>query len=81
MNKVKIAVIGAGGRGNVYANYVATNPHTAGIVAVADPQKHLRDKMQEKFNVPKENLFETYDDFFAKGVIADALIIATHDDM
>jgi len=81
MDKVKLAVIGAGGRGNVYANYVITNPHAASIVAVADPQKHLRDKMQEKFNIPDEGVFENYDDFFAKGVIADAVIIATQDDM
>lgn len=81
MNKINVAVIGAGSRGNVYARYAETNPHAMAIVAVADPQKHLRDKMKNQYNIPKENVFETYDDFFAKGVIADALIIATQDDM
>ena len=81
MSQVKVAVIGAGSRGNVYARYAEVNPHAMSIVAVAEPQKHLRDKMKNQYNIPDENVFETYDDFFAKGVIADALIIATQDDM
>ena len=44
MKTVKILLIGAGGRGQyAYAPYVLQNPGEAELVAVAEPQKHLRD--------------------------------------
>lgn len=81
MEKIKFAVIGAGGRGNSYNSYFEKNKSVATITAVADPQKHLRDRMQKMYNISDENVFENYDQFFAKGVIADAVIITTQDDM
>lgn len=76
--KVKIAVIGAGQRGMVYAGYMADN-YNEEIVAVVEPHEIRRNIAKEKFDIPSENVFKNSDDFFAKGKLADVVIIASMD--
>lgn len=76
--KVKIAVIGAGQRGMVYAGYMADN-YNEEIVAVVKPHEIRRSIAKEKFDIPSENVFKDSDDFFAKGKLADVVIIASMD--
>lgn len=78
MRKIKIAVIGAGLRGTIYADYVL-NSNDAEIVAVVDPSFERREAMKIKHNIKNELAFENTDDFFNKGKICDAVIIATMD--
>ncbi len=78
--KIRVAIIGAGHRGQTFASYSLLRPDEMQIVAVADKKDFLRELMKEKYNIPDEMLFEDYDDFFAAGVIADAVCIATQDD-
>lgn len=41
--RVRVAVIGAGDRGQVYASWIKSNPTRAQLVAVADPLEYRRE--------------------------------------
>ena len=75
-----VAILGAGARGQAYAEYALVRPNEMKIIAVADMKDYIRDMMKEKYDVSDDMIFESYDDFFAKGLIADAIFIATQDD-
>ncbi len=77
---IKVAILGAGARGQAYAEYAQLRPDEMQIAAVADQKDYIREMMKEKYNISDGMLFENYNDFFAKGLIADALFIATQDD-
>lgn len=77
---IKVAIIGAGARGQAYAEYALLRPDEMQIVAVAEKKDYIRDMMKEKYSISDDMLFENYDSFFEKGLIADALFIATQDD-
>ena len=81
MEKVKVAVIGAGNRGTyAYAPYIYENSDVCEIVAVAEPKKGRRELFTQKYNLDSKNVFETLEDFFKHDKMADAVIIATNDD-
>ncbi len=75
---MKLALIGAGQRGMIYAEY-AYEKAKAEIVAVVDINKKKRDIAKEQFSIPDDRVFENAEDFFAQGKIADAVILATMD--
>ncbi len=75
---MKLALLGAGQRGMIYAEY-AYFKKNAEIVAVVEPHEERRKIAAEKFNVKEENCFTCVEDFYAKGKICDALILATMD--
>jgi len=81
MKKSTIAIVGAGQRGNAYNSFYEKNPSSIEVVAIADPLEYIRDKAKETFNLKDENIFTSYDEMYKKGPIADAVIIATQDDM
>jgi hypothetical protein len=78
---VTAIVIGAGNRGTTYANYASKFPNQLKIVGVAEPRSNRNDRMAEKHNISKSNRFDTWEDVFKKPKMADAVIIATPDDM
>lgn len=81
MDKVKVAVIGAGVRGTyTYAPYILEYPNLCEIVAVVETKKGRRDLFSQKYNLKEEYIFESEEQFFASEKIADAVIIATSDD-
>lgn len=75
---MKVALIGAGMRGNVYAEYIHESKDSS-IIAVVDIDKEKRDIAAKKYNIPDEFVFENVEDFFALGKVADAVIISTMD--
>jgi predicted dehydrogenase len=75
---MKLAIIGAGQRGMVYAEYAHTCSDVE-IIAVVDPSLERRNYAAERFNLPGEMLFDNVDSFFYQGKIADAVIIASMD--
>lgn len=75
---MKIALIGAGQRGMVYAGYMAEN-FGEEITAVVEPNEIRRNIAKEKFNIQIENVFTNSEEFFAKGRLADIVIIASMD--
>ncbi|MGL5347006.1 MAG: Gfo/Idh/MocA family protein [Peptostreptococcaceae bacterium] len=81
MEKVTIAVIGAGCRGMyAYAPYLLENPHLGRVVAIAEPNETKRNLFKEMYKIEDEYVFENYTDLLNKDKMADAIIIATNDD-
>ncbi len=76
---VTAILIGAGHRGNIYADYAVKNPDELKIVAVADPDDERRDYIRQKHGVPESFCFKTWQEVFTQKIVADAIIIATPD--
>ncbi|MBE6632703.1 MAG: Gfo/Idh/MocA family oxidoreductase [Ruminococcaceae bacterium] len=81
MKKVKVILIGAGDRGTTYANLGAENCPELELVGVADPDPVRRNYIRDKFNLPEERCFTTWEDILAMPKWADAAIIATQDQL
>ncbi len=81
MNPVTILVIGAGGRGGNYATYATEHPDQAKVVGVAEPREFYRNRLVEAHNIPAENVFTDWQTAAGRERFADAVIIATLDDM
>ena len=45
MKKVSLVIVGAGGRGGVYAKYAEAFPEDAEVVAVCEPRPQWRERM------------------------------------
>lgn len=75
-----ISVIGLGNRGTEYMGFIkGLHSKKAKIVAVCDISQQALDDISPKFSIPKDKQFISTADFFAKGVISDALFITTQD--
>lgn len=81
MKIYKLALIGAGDRGTVYANYSINNPGKFEIVAVAEPHDARRNHAKIKYNVSDEMCFKDYNDFFKLPKCADVVMICTLDNL
>ncbi len=81
--QVSMALIGAGNRGRgAYGNYALNNPHRAKFVAVVEPDQVRRDAFAAAHGIPESLRFEKTDDLFSRqGKIADAMVIATLEDV
>ncbi|MGB8450803.1 MAG: Gfo/Idh/MocA family oxidoreductase [Anaerocolumna sp.] len=75
---MKLALIGAGQRGMIYAEYVYLSKK-AEIVAVIEPNDERRMIAAEKFQIPPEKQFTSDKYFYSQGNICDAVIIASMD--
>ena len=75
---MKFALIGAGQRGMIYAEYAYFKKGVE-IAAIVDPHEGRRRIAAEKFRVAEENCFTSAEEFFAKGKLCDALILASMD--
>ncbi|MBN2981612.1 MULTISPECIES: Gfo/Idh/MocA family protein [Cohnella] len=73
---MKLALIGAGQRGMIYARYAKEK---AEIAAVVEPDDIRRKAAADEFGIPPELRFRTANDFFRSGKIADAVMIASMD--
>ena len=75
-----ISVIGLGNRGTEYMGFIkGFHSKKAKIVALCDIRQQALDDISPLYKIPKEKQFISTDAFFSKGVISDALIIATQD--
>ena len=77
--KIKVVLIGAGNRGTTYTDLMAQLPEKYEVVAVAEPIENRREYIRQKHRIPEEFCFESWNDLFAKGKVADAAIISTQD--
>ena len=77
---LKYVLIGAGMRGQAYSE-AAFKEHGCQIVAVADPNKNVRDYIRDTYNVPEDMCFESYEQVFRLGKIADFAMVCTQDKM
>ncbi|MCK5843488.1 MAG: Gfo/Idh/MocA family oxidoreductase, partial [Victivallales bacterium] len=74
MEKIKLVVVGAGGRGDAYANYVKAFPEEAEIVAVCEPREAWRAKFAKKFGLSDEQCLNDWKDLLSKPKLADAAL-------
>lgn len=81
MSIVTIAVVGAGGRGGGYAQWVQEHPDRARVVAVADPDPVRRDRVGDAHEVPAGARFASWEALADARVEADAVLVCTQDDM
>ena len=76
----KISVIGLGNRGSEYMGFIkAFHSKKAELYAICDISRQALTDIGPKFGIPEERRYISTEDFFSKGVISDALIIATQD--
>ncbi len=79
---VTVALVGAGQRGgDVYGRYILAHPHSARVVAVAEPNPARRAAVGRAHGVPSARLFPSWDDLLSRGQLAEALIVATPDNL
>lgn len=81
MKQVSLLIIGAGSRGNVYADIAAGMPEQAKVVGVAEPRESFRDFFLAKHPVEPQNVFTDWRQAAERPRFADAVVIATQDAM
>lgn len=80
LQQVKIVVIGAGNRTNKYLEYAVRHPERLKLVGIVEPVEIRRRLVANKFGVPEDACFSSFDDFFANPIDADAVLIGTPED-
>ena len=74
MKKIKIAVVGYGNRGQVYADYSLDEPNEVEVVAVIDPNEYKLIVAKERYGLSDKNVFTNYSDFVKSGLEVDIVI-------
>ena len=74
-------IIGAGSRGTTYGRYATQFPDTMKIVGVSDINNFRKKRTAKAHNIPEENCFGDWSEVFAREKFADAVIIATPDNL
>lgn len=80
MNKVKVLVLGAGSRGNAYANYSRMHPDELEIVAVAEPDHKRREQFAGRYRIGSESCFSSWEEALSLPKMADAVFVCTLDE-
>ena len=78
MNKIKVIIVGFGGRGQLFGDYTVKDERTE-LVAIADVNPDARLTAAKAYGVKEENCFKDASEIFAKGKIADVAFICTQD--
>lgn len=79
MNQVPtIALLGAGNRGKVYADYLLSHPQAGRLVALAEPNPARRSQVALAHGISDSGLFRDWRELLSSR-LADGLIIATPD--
>jgi len=78
---ITAVVLGAGNRGNVYAGYSKQFPDELKIVGVAEPIDYRRKRFAEKYEIPEQKQWVTWEQALEIPKFADALIITTPDNL
>ncbi|MCK7462073.1 MAG: Gfo/Idh/MocA family oxidoreductase [Sphingobacterium sp.] len=76
---VTAAIMGAGGRGRVYAAYAKAFPEELRIVGVAEPIPYRNAFLAEAHAIPPERRWPTWERAFDGPKFCDAIIVTTPD--
>ena len=79
MKRLKMALVGCGDRGNVYASHALRCPEEMEIVAVVDLDPVALKVTGDRFEIPHEKRFTNIDDFLMAKIECDSVINATMD--
>ncbi len=78
---VSVIIIGAGNRGSVYAGYALSNPDEMQIAGVSEPNPRRLQVFRSHFHLPDNRCFASWEEVFQQPRFADAVIIATPDQL
>lgn len=81
MKQLSAIIIGSGDRGRSYASQMAKLPEQYRIVGAADPVRPLLVELMEKYGVPEDACYASWEEILAQPKMADLAIISTMDDM
>jgi len=81
MKIIRVASVGAGNRGSIYANFALTNSDKLEIVAVVDPNVIHRNEFAEKHSISSNMRFSSIAEFVSAGVECDLVINSTMDNI
>ena len=81
MKKLDLLIVGAGQRGQAYAQYALEHPERAVVRAVAEPREFQRQQMARQYGISSDHLFGDWKEPASKKRMADAVVIATQDKM
>ena len=81
MKKLKVALVGAGNRGQVYCDYALSTPNEMEVVAVVDVNPFKLNEAADKYTVKPEFRFTDLDEFINRQVECDFVVNATMDEM
>lgn len=81
MKQLKLILIGGGDRGNSYLKYLDLHPEKFKLVAIAEPVESKREYLGDKYAVPAEMRFASYEKLLEMDKIADVAMICTQDKM
>ena len=81
MKKLKVALVGAGNRGQVYCDYALSTPNEMEVVAVVDVNPFKLNEAADKYTVKPEFRFTNLDEFIDRQVECDFVVNATMDEM
>ncbi len=76
---IKLAVVGAGSRGAIYAQYALSHPDQLEIVGVAEPRDFYRHQLATLHNIAPENVTNDWHTWLERPKFADGIIITTPD--
>ncbi|MCK9536247.1 MAG: Gfo/Idh/MocA family oxidoreductase [Bacilli bacterium] len=79
MKKMKLAILGFGQRGYMYANIIKRYPEEMELGAVCEINPVKKPFIMNMYNVKEEDYYTDYRDMFKQGKIADILVISTMD--
>ena len=80
MDKLKFVLIGCGNRGGTYSARGYEQGHFE-MVGIAEPDDFIRNYFREKYNIPEDKCFRSYEQLLAQEKFADFALIATQDKM
>ena len=81
-NKITISIVGAGNRAAEYMKAMKKfYPDNYELVAIFEPKKIRQEQFHNEFGVPKDKIFNGYEDFIKMDRLSDVVIISTLDDM
>ena len=78
--KKSVSIIGLGNRGTEYMGFLKSfHSSKVEIHSICDIRQQALDDIAPIYGIPKERQYLSPEEFFAKGVLSDGLIIATQD--
>ncbi len=78
---LSFVVVGAGGRGGLFSQWLKDHPQHGHVVAVAEPDEQRRTRIKEMFDLPADRVFTDWKPLLEQGKIADAMINTTMDQL
>ncbi|MBP3950967.1 Gfo/Idh/MocA family protein [Bacillus suaedae] len=79
MKSVKVAIIGAGNRGNVYGDFSLQQLNQIEVIAIAEPDQQRRELFAAKHHLRADSCFESWEQMMLERPEADAVIVTTQD--